>query len=81
MMPAIKVGVQVKPQHTSYADYAKAWLHADELGVDSIFNWDHFFPLSGDPDGAHFEGWTTLTALGAQTKQATCRRWRRPSIM
>ena len=22
---------------------------------DVAFNWDHFFPLSGDPDGLHFE--------------------------
>lgn len=84
-MPTIKVGVQVKPQHTSYADYARAWLRADELGVDSIFNWDHFFPLSGDPDGAHFEGWTTLVALGAQTKRASvgclvlCMSYRNPA--
>ena len=86
-MRAIKVGVQVKPQHASYADYAKAWLHADELGADSIFDWDHFFPLSGDPDGAHFEGWTLLTALGAQTKRATvgclvlCMSYRNPALL
>ena len=65
-MPKIKVGVQVAPQHTTYADYAQAWLDADARGVDSIWNWDHFFPLSGDPDGPHFEGWTTLAAIGPQ---------------
>jgi len=81
----IKVGVQIKPQHTSYDDYAKAWLRADELGVDSIWNWDHFFPLSGDPDGPHFEGWTTAAALGPQTKHATggslvlCMSYRNPA--
>src|SRR5919107_1715616 len=70
-MPKIKVGVQIRPQHTSYADYERAWLRVDELGVDSIWNWDHFFPLSGDPNGPHFEGWTTLAAIGPKTKRAT----------
>jgi probable F420-dependent oxidoreductase len=70
-MARLKVGVQIRPQHTTYAEYARAWLRADELGVDSIWNWDHFFPLSGDPDGPHFEGWTTLATLGPQTKHAT----------
>lgn len=69
-MIAIKVGVQVRPQQTTYADYERAWLRLDELGVDSIWNWDHFFPLGGDRDGPHFEGWTTLAALGAQTRRA-----------
>jgi alkanesulfonate monooxygenase SsuD/methylene tetrahydromethanopterin reductase-like flavin-dependent oxidoreductase (luciferase family) len=53
-MPQIKVGVQIRPQHTTYAEYEQAWLRADALGADSIWNWDHFFPLSGDPDGPHF---------------------------
>ena len=29
----------------------EAWIEADELGVDRIYNWDHFYPLSGDPNG------------------------------
>jgi probable F420-dependent oxidoreductase len=70
-MPAIKVGVQIRPQHTTYAAYEAAWLRAEELGADSLWNWDHFFPLSGDPDGPHFEGWTTLAAIGAKTTRAT----------
>lgn len=84
-MPQIKVGVQVKPQHTSYADYEQAWLAADALGVDSLWNWDHFFPLSGDPDGLHYEGWTTLAAIGPQIKRATvgclvlCMSYRNPA--
>ena len=84
-MPKIKVGVQIAPQHSTYADYARAWLAADARGVDSIWNWDHFFPLSGDPDGPHFEGWTTLAILGAQTRRATvgclvlCMSYRNPA--
>src|SRR5262245_28321673 len=56
----VKIGVQIPPQHAPYARLRAAWVEADELGADTIFGWDHFFPLSGDADGLHFEGWTTL---------------------
>jgi alkanesulfonate monooxygenase SsuD/methylene tetrahydromethanopterin reductase-like flavin-dependent oxidoreductase (luciferase family) len=45
-MAAVKVGVHLPPQRTSYAEYRQAWLHADALGVDSIWNWDHFFSVT-----------------------------------
>jgi probable F420-dependent oxidoreductase len=69
-MAAIKVGVDLPPQHTTFDEYRDAWLAADRLGVDSLWVWDHFFPLSGDPDGPHFEAWSLLSALGAQTQHA-----------
>src|SRR5438876_89003 len=86
-MAKIKIGVQIRPQHTSWEAYRQAWLWADEAGVDVIYNWDHFFPLSGDPNGDHFEAWTLIAALGAQTKQATvsclvhCMGYRNPALM
>lgn len=76
-MARIKIGVHLPPQRTSYEAYRQAWLHADRLGVDSIWNWDHFFPLTtllSDPTfvddgrGAHFEAWTTVAVLGTEVK-------------
>ncbi len=69
-MATIKVGIDLPPQHTTVAEYREAWLAADRLGVDSLWVWDHFFPLSGDPAGPHFEAWSLLAALGAQTQHA-----------
>ena len=43
----IKIGVQLEPQYTSFAAYRWAWLALDGLGVDSLWTWDHFFPLHG----------------------------------
>jgi probable F420-dependent oxidoreductase len=63
--------VQIRPEHTTFAAYEEAWARADDLGADSIWNWDHFFPLSGDPNGPHFEGWTSLAILGPRTRRAS----------
>ena len=70
-MTSLKVGVQLHPQATSIADLKEAWITADGLGVDSLWTWDHFYPLYGDPDAAHFECWTILAAMAATTSHAT----------
>ncbi|HEY8635407.1 MAG TPA: hypothetical protein VIO34_10655 [Candidatus Dormibacteraeota bacterium] len=43
-MPAqkrFKVGVTIHPQQCTIRELRDAWLRADELGVDSIWFWDH----------------------------------------
>jgi probable F420-dependent oxidoreductase len=70
-VPEVKVGVSVKPQHVTMAQMRAAWQQADAMGVDSLWTWDHFFPLSGDPDGTHFEGFSVLAAMAATTEHAT----------
>src|SRR3546814_4408371 len=70
-MNAPKIGVQLQPQATSLDDLRSAWQNADQLRVDSIWVWDHFFPLYGDPDAAHFEAYTLLAAM--EIGRASCR--------
>jgi probable F420-dependent oxidoreductase len=66
----VTIGLQVIPQHGDFEPMKRAWLEAEELGADRIYNWDHFFPLSGDPDGKHFESLTVQAAMAALTKRA-----------
>ena len=65
----VRIGVQISPQHATYAQVRDAVLRAEELGVDAIFNWDHFFPLTEPLDGPHFEAWTMLAAWAEQTER------------
>jgi probable F420-dependent oxidoreductase len=69
-MASFKVGVHLRPQHTSIHALREAWRSADALGVDSITVWDHFYPLTGDPGGAHFECWSLLAAMACDTQHA-----------
>jgi probable F420-dependent oxidoreductase len=69
-MGSFKVGVQLWPQHTSVEALRDAWKAADALGVDSIWVWDHFYPLFGEEYGRHFEAWTLLSAMAVETSHA-----------
>jgi probable F420-dependent oxidoreductase len=69
-MARFKVGLHFYQQHTTVADLRKLWQDADRMGVDSIWPWDHFFPIFGDPGGACFEGWSLLAAMAVDTEHA-----------
>jgi probable F420-dependent oxidoreductase len=68
----VKVGVQIHPQNSTMAALRAGWQSVDELGVDSLWTWDHFFPpLYGAADESHFEGWQILAAMAVTTSNVT----------
>jgi F420-dependent oxidoreductase-like protein len=66
----LRFGVQTGQQNIEWPKMLSLWQKADRWGYDSLWNFDHFYPIFVDPEGPCLEAWTTLSALAQATTKA-----------
>lgn len=66
----VKLGALAWNQYTPWSDLRQAGINADRLGYDSIWTWDHLYPIVGSHEGPILEGWLTLAAWAERTEHA-----------
>ncbi|MFD2421534.1 LLM class F420-dependent oxidoreductase [Amycolatopsis pigmentata] len=84
----MRFGIKTRPEHTTWERMRDVWVAADDIELfDSAWNWDHFYPLSGDLAGPNLEGWTMLAAMAQATRririgcQVGCMIYRHPAVL
>ena len=70
MTATLRIGVSLWPQGATWQEVRDTSLLVDRLGYDSLWSYDHFVPLHGDPTVPVLDGWTVLSALGPLTSRA-----------
>jgi alkanesulfonate monooxygenase SsuD/methylene tetrahydromethanopterin reductase-like flavin-dependent oxidoreductase (luciferase family) len=68
MSTEIKTGVLPFPQYTDWPSLQRIGQRVDELGYDSLWTWDHLYPIQGDWRGPIFEGYLTLAGWACVTE-------------
>jgi alkanesulfonate monooxygenase SsuD/methylene tetrahydromethanopterin reductase-like flavin-dependent oxidoreductase (luciferase family) len=68
-MASIQLGANFWNQYTSWPALLESGILADRLGYDTLWTWDHLYPIVGDSRGDNFEGWLTITAWAARTER------------
>jgi F420-dependent oxidoreductase-like protein len=66
----MRFAIKTRPEHTSWQQMRDVWVAADDIEMfESAWNWDHFYPLTGDLNGSNLEAWTMLAAMAQATRR------------
>jgi len=68
-MTDIRLGALCWNQYTAWPALLDAGRRADRLGYDTLWTWDHLYPIVGSWQGPILEGWTVLTAWAMATER------------
>ena len=84
----MRFAIKTRPEHQQWEELRDIWIAADEIPLfESAWNWDHFYPLTGDTTGPNFEAWTMLAAMASATRrirlgcQVTGMIYRHPAVL
>ncbi|MDQ3937717.1 MAG: LLM class flavin-dependent oxidoreductase, partial [Chloroflexota bacterium] len=65
----LKLGALCWNQYTDWPSYLQAGVRVDRVGFDSLWAWDHLYPIVGSDEGPFFEGYMTLAAWAQATER------------
>jgi F420-dependent oxidoreductase-like protein len=65
----VKLGALCWNQYADWPSLLAAGQRADRLGFDTLWTWDHLYPIVGSHEGPIFEGWLTLAAWAQATER------------
>jgi len=83
----IKFGIQIAQEGLDYPSLKRIALGCEKLGFDSIWLYDHLYPLTPPLQRSVLESWVTLAGLAAETHTirigslVTCNLFRHPSLL
>ncbi|MEK6190954.1 MAG: LLM class flavin-dependent oxidoreductase [Chloroflexota bacterium] len=66
---SIQLGALPWPQYTDWDALRAAGIRAEEFGYDSLWTWDHLYPIVGSHHGPMFEGYLSLAGWVAGTSR------------
>ena len=67
----VKLGLLAWNQYADWPSLRETGITADQLGYDSLWTWDHLYPIVGSHEGPMFEGWLTLAAWAEATSNVS----------
>src|SRR5574340_1659301 len=70
MTADVRLGALCWNQYSDWPALLGAGTRADRLGYDTLWTWDHLYPIVGPSEGPMFEGWLTITAWAQATERA-----------
>ena len=63
----LRLGALNWNQYATWPQLQEAGVRADRLGYDTLWTWDHLYPIVGSHEGPMFEAWLTLAAWAQRT--------------
>jgi alkanesulfonate monooxygenase SsuD/methylene tetrahydromethanopterin reductase-like flavin-dependent oxidoreductase (luciferase family) len=68
-VPDLRLGALCWNQYADWPSLLAAGKRVDELGYDTLWTWDHLYPIVGSSRGPIHEGWLTLAAWAQATER------------